>query len=115
VWFKTQGGLVNVEGTTLYIAYRYKKTGAIWLTAYQSSREEMSVPRLFQKPLKIRGNYLALAAFNDDESTEQSLANCMRKIEEAIRNDELICDLSNVGERSFWQNTDRAVPVSWSA
>ena len=118
MWFKTQAGLVNVEGTAQYVAW--KSTGkklpkSIWLTAYQAPRDEMEIKLLFRKLIRIRGNYIYLAGFNDDERAERSLADCMRRIESAIQNSDAICDLSDVGERSLWQKSDRAKPVNWKA
>jgi hypothetical protein len=118
MWFKTQAGLVNVEGTAQYLAWRWKaKDGSatVWLTAHQSQTNEGDITRLFRKPIKIRGQYIYLAGFHDNDLAESLLADCMRRIESAIRNEDAICDLSDVGDRSLWQQSDRALPVNWSA
>jgi hypothetical protein len=118
MWFKTQAGLVNIEGTAQYLAFRWKRkegSGTIWFAAYQNQESEFEIKRLFRKPIKARGRYIYLAAFVDNDHAERSLADCMRKIESSIRNDEIICDLSSVGERSLWQKSERGVPVNWNA
>jgi hypothetical protein len=105
VWFKTRAGLVCVEGTVEVLADRWVRPAEgkcagifIYQASYQTTQHWFFRPSI--KNHAIRKTYLA--CFPDTESATEEVRKCMQTIEKAIRDGELICDLSELGTAAAW-------------
>ena len=115
MWFKTRIGLANVEGSWQYYAFREehgKGVPRVSLVAYQAPAD-FQVKRLFRSSAKVHGPYMYLACFTDSSAADQNVAECMQIIEQAIRNGESICDLSNFGDDDAWHGRGNTLFIRW--
>lgn len=118
MWFKTRTGLIGIEGTAEFLAERYSRPGIgklVGVYGYQVRHFDVKVKRLFQKPVEIHNRKLYLARIPDDESAVGAVADCMARIERAIRGGEPICDLSDVGTDAAWDPPKHGVMVPWNS
>src|SRR6516165_7132423 len=100
MWFKTRNGLVCVEGTVEVLATRYTLAGgdrSVGVYAYQANHADVEVP-LPQGPVKVYNRKVYLACFPEDEWADDAVVEVMRRIEQAVRAGEPVCDLSALGD-----------------
>jgi len=108
--------MVLIEGTVEYLADRWalpRGGRAIGVYAYQTRHPDMTVQRLFRSPAQVVNRKIYLACFLDSDDGEYAIAECMRRLERAIRQDEPICDLSDLGDAEAWNTPSWWVLVPW--
>jgi hypothetical protein len=108
--------LVCVEGTAEFLADRWShpKTGkGAGLFAYQARHPEGMQQRLFRRATYSANRKIYLALFPDDGFVEEEVGKCLQRIETAIREGQLLCDLSDVGTDAAWAVSDHGIIVKW--
>jgi hypothetical protein len=116
MWFKTRAGIVRIEGSVELLADRWplnRGGRGIGVFAYQAHHPEMTAPRIFRSPVQVTNRKVYLACFLDHEDGYDVVSDCMRRIERSIRQNEAICDLSDMGDDAAWNAADWTVLVRW--
>jgi hypothetical protein len=117
MWFKIRTGMVNIEGTVEFVADRWphRSGGAksIGVYAYQTHHADFVLKRWFRPPLQIYGRKIYLVCCPDDTSAGNVVLECMQRLEAAIRSQQSICDLSDLGTDAAWTAPEYGVMVRW--
>ena len=103
MWFRTRVGLVSaLEPMEIRVAdYPEAKIPNYLVYAHSITEQEFKYKGLFGEA-KAPKRYTYLAQFCVSDSAHAAIAECMKLIEEAIRTDAKVCDLSAVGDRDAW-------------
>jgi hypothetical protein len=116
MWYKTRTGLVYTEGTVEIGADRWAQKGGRRVAGvfiYQAHHPETIVKPLLQSSARLTGRKIYLAMFSDDGTGERTVTETMRRIESAIRLDQAVCDLSDLGDDAAWPAPDYGMFAGW--
>lgn len=105
MWFKTRAGLVHIDGTAEFMVDRFTRSGgvkSVGVVALKQYHAQFVLKRLFRPPLEISHRRIYLACFPDNEDADRALAKCMVRIESAVIEENLVCDLSDLGQEDDW-------------
>ena len=105
MWFKTKFGLVHLEGSFAVHTKRYATRGGMKVVAvyaYQYLHPEFTQRRFLRPAIRVENPSVFLAALPDDGTAERRVVECLNRMEQSIRNDESICDLSDIGTVESW-------------
>src|SRR5262245_2701311 len=108
--------MVRIEGTVEFLADRWPLQNggrAIGVYAYQARHPDFVVQRLFRSPTQIANRKIYLACYLDGEDGEFAVADCMRRLERAVRQNEPVCDLSDLGDEAAWNTPNWWVLIPW--
>jgi len=112
MWFKTRVSLVAVlEPMEIRVAsYPEEKIPYHLVFAECTKDQSFEYKGIFGKA-KARNHYINLARFHISNETPSRIAECMKRVEEAICADVKVCDLSTVGDRDAW--SDAWTQIEW--
>lgn len=103
MWFKTRAGLSCVTEPMEIRVTRYPKSKPpsylIWARSLNDATVEYK--GVFGK-LNSPGRFVSLAEFELSDSSVSAVAQCMKRIEDAIVSGANICDLSMEGQAEAW-------------
>ncbi|HVT29561.1 MAG TPA: hypothetical protein VHE81_16210, partial [Lacipirellulaceae bacterium] len=112
IWFKTRVGLASAT-QPCEIVYTKRGNEPTWcILASFKTGTEMTVKTLYGRSVSVPAPAFCLACFSDGPRVSESIAECMSKIEVAIRTQADICDLSEAGDAAAWGKEWKQVP--WS-
>ena len=112
MWFKTRVSLVSVLELMEIRSTDYPDANPPYYAVFAEYTKDQSFD--FKGMLgkgKARNHYTHLARFRISDAAPSAIAECMRLIEEAIRADTRICDLSAAGDSDAW--SDAWMQIVW--
>ena len=103
MWFKTRVGLVSITEPTEILVYQNPKDGNWSIYARLKAGPEMGMSSfLGTRKGTVTNPSSQLALFSDAPNASDATAECMAKIETAIRTKAEFCDLSQSGDAQAW-------------
>jgi hypothetical protein len=115
MWFRTRAGLVCIQVPVEITLYRFTRSDqgkSIGVVANQPFSPESTFKQEATQ-VNISNRPVYLVCFQDDDNAAAHGAECMSRIEAAVRNQEVICDLSDLGDDIAWGTSNDIVLVQW--
>ncbi len=107
MWFKTRVSLFELPEPHEFMVADHPEAKKPFRSVYVGRIEQHFEYKGIFGSAKVSNSSRHLAAFHKSDSNDEAIAECMKLIEEAIRTDAKICDLSAMGDRDAW-------PESWN-
>jgi hypothetical protein len=102
MWFKTRVGICSLADPSEILAAKGKK-GDIWfIYAHHKAGPQMTMRGIFGRSASLSSPATHLAQFTDSPTVSVAIAECMARIEAAIRTKADLCDLSQSGDAQAW-------------
>jgi hypothetical protein len=103
IWFKTRVGLVSISEPTEILVHKNTKESNWSIFARLKVGPEMTMRNVLGTRKGTMGNPSSyLAIFSDGPGVGEAIAECMARIEVAIRTKAEFCDLSQSGDPQAW-------------
>lgn len=105
IWFKTRVGFASVTEPSEILAWKFKKPQVRYIFARMKTVPEMDFKSFLGRRISMPAPAVYLAFFTDGPDVHKAIAECMARIEEAIRTKAEFCDLSQFGDVQGWGKT----------
>jgi hypothetical protein len=102
MWFKTRVGICSVTDPSEILVSKGNKSDIWFIWASHKVCPKMSMRGLFGRSASISSPATHLAMFTNNSTVNEAIAECMAKLEAAIRAKSDICDLSQSGDAQAW-------------
>ncbi len=102
IWFKTRVGFASVTEPSEILVWKFKKPPIWYLFARMKTVPEMNFKSLLGRRVSMPVPAVYLAFFTDGPDVHKAIADCMARIEDAIRAKAEFCDLSQFGDAQAW-------------
>ena len=106
MWFKTRVGFVKLAEPSEILAAKSKKGDTWFIYAHHTASPKIAFKSLLRRS-SVSSPTMHLAQFTDSPTVSQGIAECMARIEAAVRTKADICDLSQSGDAQAW-------PPAWT-
>jgi hypothetical protein len=111
MWFKTRVGICSLADPSEIRAQKSKKGDFWFIYAQHKAVPQMTVRSLFGRSASLSSPAIHLAVFTDSPTVSGAIAECMARIEDAIRTKADLCDLSQSGDAQAWTKT--CTQIQW--
>jgi hypothetical protein len=102
MWFKTRVGFITVTAPMEILAAKNAPDGSWFIYVRLKNWPEAKMKSFFKGQASMGNPSGTLAIFSDGPAVSKAIAECMGRIENAIRTKAELCDLSQCGDARAW-------------
>jgi hypothetical protein len=107
MWFKTRVGIASITEPSEILVAKGKQADIWYIYAHHNASPQMTMRGIFGRRASLSSPTIHLAQFTNSSTVNVAIAECMARIETAIRTKADFCDLSQSGDAEAW-------PKAWT-